>query len=117
MGQSINTQLFAFELKSRRGDRGLREIASEIGNISAATLSRIEQGKVPDVDTYIRLCQWMKLSADYFYDANKNDSFSESNEHIIIKHLRADRILDKPTIESLEQLIKIAFKASLKTDK
>ena len=47
-------------LIEKRGDRGVREFAREIG-ISAATLSRIERGKLPDIETFGKLCSVLKL--------------------------------------------------------
>jgi transcriptional regulator with XRE-family HTH domain len=49
---------------------GLREFAKQVG-ISAATFSRIENGTQPDLETYFKLCFWMKRSANEFYNPNK----------------------------------------------
>lgn len=46
---------------------GVREFAKQIG-ISSATLSRIENGKVPDIETFFKLCFWMKRSSNEFYN-------------------------------------------------
>ena len=48
-------------LIKKRGERGVREFAREIG-ISAATLSRIERGKLPDIETFGKLCSVLKLN-------------------------------------------------------
>lgn len=48
-------------LTEKRGERGVREFAREIG-ISAATLSRIERGKLPDIETFGKLCSVLKLN-------------------------------------------------------
>ena len=47
-------------LVEKRGERGVREFAREIG-ISAATLSRIERGKLPDIETFGKLCSVLKV--------------------------------------------------------
>jgi DNA-binding Xre family transcriptional regulator len=47
-------------LIAKRGERGVREFAREIG-ISAATLSRIERGKLPDIETFGKLCSVLRL--------------------------------------------------------
>ena len=47
-------------LTERRGGRGVREFAKEIG-ISPATLSRIENGKLPDIETFSKICSYLKL--------------------------------------------------------
>jgi len=60
----------------RRGGRlgaGLRETAREIG-ISAATLSRVERGGVPDIDSFRKLCLWLDKSADELLGLRKGNS-------------------------------------------
>src|SRR5258708_10388821 len=47
-------------LHERRGDRGIREVAKEIG-ISHATLSRVERGHLPDLENYQKICKWMGI--------------------------------------------------------
>ena len=47
-------------LVDKRGERGVRAFAREIG-ISAATLSRIERGKLPDIETFGKLCSVLKV--------------------------------------------------------
>ena len=44
----------------RRGARGIREVADEIG-VSPATLSRVERGKMPDLDTFGKICKWLRV--------------------------------------------------------
>ena len=45
-------------LAKRRGNMGIRAAAKEIG-ISPTTLSRIENGHVPDVSTMQKVCAWL----------------------------------------------------------
>jgi transcriptional regulator with XRE-family HTH domain len=47
-------------LQEKRGDRGIREVAREIG-ISHATLSRVERGHLPDLENYQKICRWMGI--------------------------------------------------------
>lgn len=44
----------------RSTEKGLRETASEI-DISPATLSRIEHGGHPNIDTFLLVCQWLDI--------------------------------------------------------
>ena len=46
--------------RSARGDRGIRMVADEIG-VSAATLSRVERGLMPDLETFGKICRWLKV--------------------------------------------------------
>jgi transcriptional regulator with XRE-family HTH domain len=110
MANSLDTQLLAGMIKSKRGDKGLRTIAQEIGDISSATLSRVEQGKVPDVDTFIKICKWLEVPTDYFTGNMTQTISSESNYSKIVAHLRADRELASDTIETIVKLINLAYK-------
>jgi transcriptional regulator with XRE-family HTH domain len=47
-------------LQQRRGSRGIREVAREIG-ISHATLLRVERGHLPDLENYQKLCKWLGI--------------------------------------------------------
>lgn len=108
MQSTLNTELLAGMLKNKRADKGLRAIAAEIGNVSAATLSRIEQGKIPDVDTFIRICKWLDVSADTFIEGD-NEKKTVSTKEQIVAHLRADRELNKDTVNMLIKMIDMAY--------
>ncbi len=60
----------AFERRGGRGGMTLREAQAQSG-ISPATLSRLELGKTPDLETFEKLCRWTGLSADYFLGLDK----------------------------------------------
>lgn len=42
-----------------------REVAAE-ADVPASTLTRLKQGKKPDVDAFARLVFWLQLPADQF---------------------------------------------------
>lgn len=108
MQSTLNNELLAGMLKSKRAKRGLREIAKEIGNISAATLSRIEQGKIPDVDTFVRICEWLNVSTDTFIISEEKKN-PLSNKDQVVAHLRADKELSKDTVDMLIKMINLAY--------
>jgi len=103
---NIDTRKLSEMIRSKRGKRGLREVAKEIGNVSSSTLSRIEQGNLPDIETYVSLCKWLEVSTDFFTDNAEN-----TTERKIVAHLRADKALSKETAEALIKMIKLAYKA------
>jgi len=105
----LDTEKLASMLKSKRGSQGLRAIAKEIGGVSASTLSRIEQGNVPDVETFLKLCKWLEVSTNEFSSESNNSSKSLTTEEIVVAHLRADKTLPKKTIEALTEMINIAY--------
>jgi len=45
-------------IRQKRGSMGIRAAAAEIG-ISPTTLSRIENGHIPDVQTLEKACRWV----------------------------------------------------------
>lgn len=111
----VDVPKLAALLRAKRGGRGLREVAEDIGDVSASTLSRLEQGNLPDVETFMRLCNWLGVSAD---DFNVNASQSQSVKveasvpEFVEAHLRADRTLPPKVIEALSQMIRHVYDAA-----
>ncbi len=108
MQSTLNTELLAGMLKSKRGKKGLRSVADEMGGVSAATLSRIEQGKVPDVDTFIKICKWLETSTETFIVGN-SETNPVSNKEQVVAHLRAERELSPDTVNMLIRMIDMAY--------
>ncbi|MGH7984308.1 MAG: helix-turn-helix domain-containing protein [Candidatus Udaeobacter sp.] len=110
----VDVPKLAALLRAKRAHRGLREVANEIGDVSASTLSRLEQGNLPDLETFMRLCNWLKVSADDF--KIKTDRVQETAEpsvpEFVEAHLRADRTLPPKMIDALSHMIKHAYDAA-----
>jgi transcriptional regulator with XRE-family HTH domain len=109
MATLLNTEKLSSMLKMKRGNKGLRAVAQEIGAISASTLSRIEQGNLPDVDTFFRICKWLELSPEEFTQDESVIKGRASTKEIILSHLRADRTLSPKTISALSEMINLAY--------
>jgi transcriptional regulator with XRE-family HTH domain len=108
MATTLNSDLLAGMIKEKRGKRGLREISAEIGGVSPATISRIEQGKIPDVDTFIKLCKWLETPTDTFIVDHSNTEL-KSNKEYIVAHLRAEKELEPSTVQMLLKMIDMAY--------
>jgi len=67
----FNQKLFTEKVSTHRKYQQLsmRSAAKKIG-ISASTLSRIEAGSPPDIESYCKLCRWMMITSDYFIKQN-----------------------------------------------
>lgn len=92
-------------LKKKRGGRGIREASGEIG-ISSATLSRIENGKVPDLDTFSKVCKWLKIDpGDVLGYKDTAGGKEVAGKNVLFAHLKADKNLDTKTIQSLAEMI------------
>jgi transcriptional regulator with XRE-family HTH domain len=98
MSLQLDTEKLATMVKSKRAGRGLRIVAKEIGDVSASTLSRIEQGSIPDVNTFLMLCKWLGVSTDTFIISGEvTQSSTITSAEKIVAHLRADRVLPQST--------------------
>ena len=114
MKSTLNTELLASMIKSRRGKKGLRDTSIEIGCVSPATLSRIEQGNLPDVETFIRLCKWLNVSTETFVSGDKSEVVELSEKDKIVYQLRSSQDLDSDTVNAMITMIDLAFTKSRK---
>src|ERR1700730_15286273 len=98
-------------LRERRGGRGIREVAKEIG-ISPATLTRIEAGRLPDLLTFRRICEWLKINpAEILGIPTQQTSENPVADQVPTEaavHLRADQALPQTAASDLAQLIVFA---------
>lgn len=117
MQSTLNTELLSSAIKTKRGKKGLRETAIEIGSISSATLSRVELGNLPDVETFIKICKWLGVSTDTFVIGKTNNSFQLSEKDKLVYQLRSSRELDADSINAMIALVDMAFTKTKKNAK
>lgn len=100
---------FHAALERTRQARNLlwKDVAQQAG-VSASTLTRLAQGRRPDVDGLAALVAWAHLSADDFVrrqeDPEAPDTLSK-----VATHLRGDKNLTPEAAEALEALISVAY--------
>lgn len=116
MSAGVNTAKLAALVRAKRGDLGLRAAAKQIGEVSASTLSRIEQGRVPDLDTFFRLCRWLGVSADDLAPGSRVTQISEKTpaEEVEV-YLRADQALPPETVDALVRMVRLAYDSADKS--
>lgn len=90
--------------KSKRGDVGVRATAAEIG-ISPATLSRIERGHTPDLETFAKLCRWLGLDPGQVLGVESPESKRGPQRHVVHAHLRTKSQIDPDLAGGLAELI------------
>lgn len=85
-----------------------KQVAAEAG-VSASTLTRMAQGKRPDVDGLAALVVWSGLDADDF--VRRDDPARETAEPLamISTYLRSDRNLSNEAAIALEELIRATY--------
>lgn len=107
---SINIEALSAMLKSKRGIRGLREvskeISEEIGLVSVSTLSRVENGNIPDIDTYLKICKWLEVPMDFFSTASDKEGSAKQK---VVANLRADKTLPTEIAEALIKMVNLAY--------
>src|SRR5713226_5220364 len=91
-------------LRERRGGRGVRDVATEIG-VSPATLSRVEGGKLPDLLTFRKLCTWLKVDPAEILEISDEKNPAPIPAPAAAVHLRADVLLSPEAAGDLAHLI------------
>lgn len=93
-------------LRERRGGRGVRDVATEIG-VSPATLSRVEAGKLPDLLTFRKLCTWLKVDPATILEIpdEPGSQPADAPSPAAAVHLRADVLLTPEAAGDLAHLI------------
>jgi transcriptional regulator with XRE-family HTH domain len=101
-------------LMERRGDRGIREVAAEIG-VSPATLSRVERGKLPDLITFQKICKWLHIDPAELLDvpSGTDRKPNDSKPTAVAVHFRADATLSPTAAKDLAELILVAQEEAL----
>lgn len=94
-------------LRDRRGGRGIRDVAQEIG-ISPATLTRVEGGRLPDLATFQKVCSWLKVNPAEILDVPVETSATAGDTLAAAVHLRADQTLPENAASDLAHLILVA---------
>lgn len=96
----LNLQILGRKLIEKRFDRGIREVAEEIG-VSPATLSRVENGHLPDLYNFRKICDWLKVNPNQVLGLN----FSQNTRPQAAVHFRKKQELSPKTARSLANMI------------
>lgn len=100
-------------VRKKRGDRKLRETAHEIG-IGPATLMRVENGRIPDIETFGRLCNWLGMDPGSFLGfqgeaSTRSDAPVLGDPPVSLSaHFKADRAPEPATVNALAKMILLA---------
>jgi transcriptional regulator with XRE-family HTH domain len=101
-------------LDSKRRAKGLswRQLAAGAG-VSQSTLTRMQKGKRPDVDTFASLVRWLGMSAEAFLRPKNRKDRKGLEPHpvaLLSAQLRAEREMSPEALEAVEELIQAAYK-------
>lgn len=113
---TIDIEKLATHIRRKRGSMNLRDTAEAIGDVSISTLSRIDQGKIPDLSTFMKICQWLETSPEEFAPGfQKLDEEEQNHREAILYHLRADSSLSEDVAIALQKMIEVAYQNKLST--
>lgn len=84
-----------------------RKVADQAG-VSASTLTRLSQGKRPDVDSLGALAHWAGVQTDTFYRANGVALPTEPLAQAM-GYLRADPNLGEDGASALEAILRVTY--------
>ena len=98
-------------VRERRAAAKMRETAAAIG-ISPATLLRVEGGRIPDIVTFGKLCNWLNVDPKDFLGSDKDSKKVAVRQRLEVSaHLKADRTPKRETINALAEMILLAANA------
>lgn len=107
-------------VRKRRADKKLRETAREVG-VSAATLMRVESGRIPDVETFGKICRWLMIDPSAFLGMGQPSVAAGESEAMhspvltVSAHFRADQTPKPETVHALAQMVLYAMKSQPRT--
>lgn len=86
-----------------------KQVATE-SKVSASTLTRIAQGRRPDVDSLAKLLSWSGLKAEQFVRSDAPWRGKTETLAMISTYLRADPHLSPESAAALEELVKVTYR-------
>ncbi|SRR5258708_36726983 len=95
----------AGKIVAKRAGKGIRITAKEIG-VSAATLSRVENGNVPDLETFRKICAWLNEDPGTILGISKTNPALE-----VRVHFRKEKAVNPKTAAALAEMILHAQRA------
>jgi transcriptional regulator with XRE-family HTH domain len=109
MAERFDGEAFYAALDAVRSSRGLtwKQVAAE-AKINASTLSRIGQGKKPDVDGLAALLAWSNLNAETFIPEAKQQDVEPLAQ--IAALIRMDQSLSYNNARVLEDIVTSTYK-------
>jgi transcriptional regulator with XRE-family HTH domain len=113
----FDVESFYAALDSQRQSQRLtwKQVAA-ISGVSASTLTRMAQGKRPDVDGLAALLRWSGLKNESFIKGEQEPRTESDPLTQITAYLRADSNLSPESASALEAIIKAGYE-SLRKDR
>lgn len=108
----LSVETLGRKLADKRGAMGIRAAAKAVG-VSPATLSRVERGYLPDLETFAKVCRWLEVSPGEVLGVN---SATAGTPPEVAVHFKKDSTLPPQTARALAQMVLAAHRAWLVTE-
>src|SRR5689334_17475470 len=110
--ESLRIDSLARRIEERRAGMGIRKAAEE-AKVSPATLSRVENGKVPDLETFTKICKWLGDDPAIFLGISPSTATSSQTAQV---HFKKGSAIRKDSAKALGEMILAAQLALLKEE-
>jgi transcriptional regulator with XRE-family HTH domain len=107
---SLSIEDFGRLLATKRGGRGVRAAALE-AEVTPSTFSRVENGHMPDLKTFAKLCKWLNRDPREFLGIEAADSSPNRPRDVV--HFKKKKTVQVETAKALAELILAAQRAVL----
>lgn len=110
--KQIDLEALVAAVDAQRQAQGLswRQVAKE-ADVSPSTLTRMQQGKLPDVNTFGALVQWLHIPAERFMVRRATGQKKLPDPMAVASTLlRGKREVSPRAAKALEELVHAAFK-------
>ena len=87
----------------KRGETGVRAAAREIG-ISPATLSRVENGHLPDLENFRLICKWLEVDPNSILGFRSSKESRDERIRASV-HFRKEKTTSPETAAALARMI------------
>lgn len=105
----MDIERLAERIRQRRKGKGVREAARE-AHISPATLSRVENCNIPDLETFEKICQWLGDDPASYLPS------SGTTQPRVQVHFKKENAVKPETAKALSEMIILAHQALLQED-
>lgn len=96
-------------IRQRRAGKGVREAARE-AQVSPATLSRVENGRIPDLETFEKICKWLGDDPAAYLPS------SDSKKTRVQVHFRKESAVNPEAATALSEMIMRAHRMLLEEE-
>ena len=101
----------ALDSERQARDLSWRQLAAQAG-VSPSTLTRMQQGKAPDVNTFSALTAWLDIPAERFYTEVGSERVQNDPMAVVSTLLRGKKKMSPKAVAALTELVSAAVKLS-----